>query len=304
MNPGLTRFLVRRLTASCLFVAVVAMSAFVLARVAPGDSTLERILAGSNPAAIAAERARYGLDRPLPSHLASWALAAMRLDLGMSSRYEQPVRGLVLERAGATAVLATLALTLATAIGFPVGVLTGARPRSWLARSVQPVSIALVSCPPIVAALALLLLAAWTGWLSTDPGAAAIPVIALALPLAATIERLQSQSTVETMASPDLLAAAARGIPPGRLVWVHGARQSLRPVLGIYGLIIGGLFSGSLAVEWATSWPGLGRLTYDALVHRDLFLVAGCALGGAILIAVGNFAADAARALADPRVRV
>jgi peptide/nickel transport system permease protein len=105
------------------------------------------------------------------------------------------------------------------------------------------------------------------------------------------------------MGSPDLVAAAARGIPPARLVWVHGARQSLRPVLGIYGLIIGGLFSGSLAVEWVTSWPGLGRLTYDALVNRDLFLIAGCALAGAMLIAIGNFVADAARALADPRVR-
>jgi peptide/nickel transport system permease protein len=209
----------------------------------------------------------------------------------------------VVESARATAVLAVLALTLATAIGFPLGVLTGAQPRGWLSRFVQPVSLALISCPPIVAALALMLVAVWTGWLSTSPGAVAIPVIALALPLAATIERLQSQATLETMASPDLIAAAARGIPPARLVWIHGARQSLRPVLGVYGLIIGGLFSGSLAVEWVTSWPGLGRLTYDALVHRDLFLVSGCALAGAILIAIGNFAADAARALADPRVQ-
>jgi peptide/nickel transport system permease protein len=86
-------------------------------------------------------------------------------------------------------------------------------------------------------------------------------------------------------------------------VWIHAARQALRPVLGIYGLLIGGLFSGSLAVEWVTSWPGLGRLTYDALVSRDLLLVSGCALAGAVLIAVGNVAADLIRAAADPRVR-
>jgi peptide/nickel transport system permease protein len=303
VTPGLTRFLVRRLATAIVFIAVVAMSAFVLARLAPGDSTTELVLKGADPAVIAAERARYGLDRSLPSHLLSWAVAAVSLDLGMSSKFDRPVRGLVLERSRATAVLAALSLILATAIGFPVGVLTGARPRGWLSRLVQPFSIALISCPPIVAALGLLLLAASTGWLSTEPGAVAIPVIALALPLAATIERIQSQATLDTMGSPDLVAAAARGIPPARLVWVHGARQSLRPVLGIYGLIIGGLFSGSLAVEWVTSWPGLGRLTYDALVNRDLFLIAGCALAGAMLIAIGNFVADAARALADPRVR-
>jgi peptide/nickel transport system permease protein len=279
---------------------MVAMCAFVLARLAPGNSADE---VGVDPDVIAAERAKYGLDRSLPSHLVSWAAAVARFDLGMSSRFGRPVRGLVLERARATAFLATLSLLLATAIGLPIGVLTGARPRGWLARCVQPLSIALVSCPPIVAALALLLLAAWTGWLSTNAGAIMIPVLALALPLAATIERLQSQATLEAMASPDLIAAVARGISSARLVWIHAARQSLRPVLGVYGLIIGGLFSGSLAVEWVTSWPGLGRLTYDALVHRDLFLVSGCALAGAILIAAGNFAADAARAIADPRVR-
>jgi peptide/nickel transport system permease protein len=300
---GLIRFLIRRFAASCVFIAVVATSTFVLARVAPGDHTSGPILAGVDLAVIEAERARFGLDRSLPSHLASWASAAARLDLGMSSRFGRPVRDLVLQGAGATALLASLALLLGTAIGLPVGLLTGARPSGWLARAVQPLSIALVSCPPIVAALALLLLATTTGWVSTAPGGLVIPVIALALPLAATIERVQSQATMETMASPDLMAAAARGIPPSRLVWVHGARQSLRPVLGIYGLIVGGLFSGSLAVEWVTSWPGLGRLTYDALVHRDLFLISGCALAGAMLIAAGNFAADLARAAADPRVR-
>jgi peptide/nickel transport system permease protein len=208
----------------------------------------------------------------------------------------------VLESAGNTAVLAAVALTLATIVGLPLGLLTGARPSGWLARLVTPLSVALVSCPPIVAALALLL-AASKGWLSALQSSLALPALALALPLAATIERLQSQATTDTMGSLDLVAAAARGVPPSRLVWIHAGRQSLRPVLGIYGLLIGGLFSGSLAVEWVTSWPGLGRLTYDALVHRDLFLVSGCALAGAVLIAIGNVAADVIRAAADPRVR-
>ena len=77
----------------------------------------------------------------------------------------------------------------------------------------------------------------------------------------------------------------------------------MRPVLGLFGVILGSLFSGSLAVEWVTSWPGLGRLMYDGIVGRDLYLVAGCALCGAVLIALGNLAADLLRGLADPRVR-
>jgi peptide/nickel transport system permease protein len=141
-----------------------------------------------------------------------------------------------------------------------------------------------------------------TELLSVSPGSYAVPTLALALPLAAGLERLQSQATAEAMTAPDLAAAAARGVPPARLVWVHAARQSLRPVLGVYGIVVGSLFSGSLAVEVVTSWPGLGRLTYEALVSRDLYLLAGCALAGATFIALGNLAADLLRALADPRV--
>jgi peptide/nickel transport system permease protein len=74
-------------------------------------------------------------------------------------------------------------------------------------------------------------------------------------------------------------------------------------VLGVYGIMIGSLFSGSLAVEMVTSWPGLGQLMFHALRSRDVYLVAGCALFGALFLAVGNLAADLARAVVDPRVR-
>ena len=89
-----------------------------------------------------------------------------------------------------------------------------------------------------------------------------LPAIALALPLAAALERLQARATADALDAVDLTAARARGIPRWRRLWVHAVRQSLRPVLGVYGLAIGGLLSGSLAVEVVTSWPGLARLTY------------------------------------------
>ena len=122
------------------------------------------------------------------------------------------------------------------------------------------------------------------------------------LPLAASLERLQSQATAESLAAPDITAAAARGVPRARLIWIHAARQSLRPVLGVYGIVIGTLFSGSLAVEVITGWPGIGRLMSDALVGRDLYLATGCALAGAVLIALGNTVADVMRAIVDPRI--
>jgi peptide/nickel transport system permease protein len=299
----LARFVIRRLLAGIAFVFVMALAALVLARLVPGDPTAELQLAHADRAAIAAERARLGVDQPLVTQVAAWVAGLARLDLGTSTQFHQPVAGLLGERLGNTARLAALALVAATVVGLPLGLLTGARPRGWLATVVTPCSVALVSCPPVIGVLALLFLAATTGWLSLAPGSLAVPVIALAAPLAAALERLQSQATQEALTSLDLVAAAARGIPPARLLWVHAARQSLRTVLGVYGLMIGSLFSGSLAVEMMTSWPGVGRLLYDALLGRDLFLVTGCALVGAALIAGGNVAADVLRAVADPRVR-
>ncbi|HEY7475321.1 MAG TPA: ABC transporter permease [Vicinamibacterales bacterium] len=303
MNGGVPAFLIRRFAGGVVFVAVVSTSALVLVRLAPGDATADLALTGADQATIAAERARLGLDRPVLWQLGAWAAGITRLDLGRSSLYNRPVAGLVFERARHTAALAALALFVATAIGLPLGVLTGARPRGVLAAIVSPLSIALVACPPLVGALGLLLLAVTTGWLSTASGSWAVPTLALALPLAATLERLQSQATAESLSAPDITAAAARGVPSGRLIWLHAARQSLRPVLGVYGIVIGTLFSGSLAVEAITGWPGLGRLMSDALVGRDLFLTAGCALAGGVLIALGNVFADVTRALLDPRIR-
>ncbi len=304
MTESFAVFVARRLVAAVAFVAVVSTSALVLTRLAPGDATSELRASGADPAAIAQARARFGLDRSIPVQIGAWIQGLAHLDLGESSRFNgRPVRELVAERAVRTAQLAALALALATAIGLPFGVLTGSRPSGPLSAIVTALSVALVSCPPLVGAMALLLLAVATGWMSIAPGHIAVPALALALPLAATLERLQSQATAEALRAPDLIAAAARGVPPARLVWVHAFRQSLTPVLGVYGIVIGSLFSGSLAVEVVTGWPGLGRLMYDALTGRDLFLTAGCALLGAIFLAAGNLIADLARAVADPRAR-
>jgi peptide/nickel transport system permease protein len=294
-------FLARRTIAALVLVVVVSTSAYVIARLAPGDETTADFVAGVDAETIAIKRARLGLDDPLPVQVGRWFAGLIRLDLGESSYFQRPVSALVLERGLNTAQLAAMALVLATLIGVPLGVFTGAYPTHVVSRVVVPLSLALVACPPLVAALGLMFFAVSTGALSIAPGAVVLPAIALGLPVAAILERLQSQATADAMLAPDLVAAAARGIPPSRLVWRHAARQSLRPVLGVYGIVVGSLFSGSLAVELVTSWPGLGRLLYDAVLASDVTLVAGCAVAGAVCLAIGNLLTDVLRVMVDPR---
>jgi peptide/nickel transport system permease protein len=297
------RFLLRRGLGAALLVFAVASGAQLLAQLAPGDFTSAL---GRSAEEIAADRHRLGLDRPFAQQYAAWLKRSLTLDLGESFQYKRPVLALLRERAGNTVLLGAVALIVATMVGIPWGVLTGSR-QGLAVRMLRGVSLLLLSVPPLIGSLVLLTIAARTGWLPVSgmdrPAHFVVPTLALALPIAALLERLQSQAIADALARPSSIAARARGIPERRIVWRHGWRQSLGPVLAIYGVVIGSLFSGSFAVEYVTSWPGLGVLMYDALMARDTYLVAGCAAAGAAFLAAGILAADIAHAFADPRVR-
>jgi peptide/nickel transport system permease protein len=311
VHRGLLRYLIRRILLAALLVLVVSSAALLLVQAAPGD-----YLSGFDldPATAAAERHRLGLDRTAFAQYFSWLGRAARLDLGESLKYRRPVASLVAERAAKTALLGAAALLIATAIGIPAGIFTASR-RNALTSATRGVSLLLLSIPSLVTSFALLLFASRTGWLpvgglpADDAGGwlssakyLVLPSIALALPIAASLERIQSQALADALADPAVRAAAARGLSRARVVWRHAFRLSLKPVLAIYGAIVGSVLSGSFAVEIVTSWPGLGALMFEALVARDLFLVAGCAAMGAVLLAVGILASDLAVAIADPRV--
>jgi peptide/nickel transport system permease protein len=102
---------------------------------------------------------------------------------------------------------------------------------------------------------------------------------------------------------PFAISTLARGVSRRRLVWRDALRPSVGPVAAMYGFILGSLLSGSFVVEVITAWPGLGRLMFDALRARDLFLVAGCAAAGSLFLAAGSFLSDLVQAWADPRLR-
>lgn len=314
----MTAYLLRRLLFALVLVFAVSSSSLVLTRLAPGDYVTESRGLGANADAANDARERLGLNRPLVEQYRAWLLRAIQFDFGRSFTYERPVSQLVFERAFNTALVALSALGLATLVGLPLGVLTGTRPRGLLTGSIKAASVVLISMPPLLTSLLLVFAAARTGWLPIGGMGSAggpgnrmdvadllrhmvVPVLALALPIGAMFERLQAQAMRDAVSQPFVMATLARGVPPSRIIWRDALKVGLRPVVSVYGLVIGTLLSGSFAVEIVTAWPGLGRLMLDALRARDIYLVAGCAAAGSIFLAAGTLLSDVALVAVDPR---
>jgi peptide/nickel transport system permease protein len=300
-------YLLRRLVFAVVLVFTVSSASLLLTRLAPGDYASGALGLEASRERIEDMRARYGLDRPIVEQYRQWVTGALRFDFGRSLAYDRPVADLIPERAANTALLAIVALIAATVVGLPLGIFTGSRRGGFLTAVIRGTSIVLLSTPPLLTSLFLVFLAARTGWLPVGGFGTGrhlvIPAAALALPIAAMFERLQSQAMREVIDERYVLAAFARGVPRSRILWRGALKAALRPVTSVYGLVIATLLSGSFAVEMVTSWPGLGRLMLEALQGRDVFLVAGCAATGAIFLACGALLSDAALAFVDPRAR-
>jgi peptide/nickel transport system permease protein len=205
-------------------------------------------------------------------------------------------------------------------IGCRSGSFAGSRDGGLLPTAIRAASLVFLSMPPLLTSLFLLFVAARTGWFpiagmrstTASSGGATIdllyhlilPAAAVGLPLAAMLERLQAQAIGEAVRQPFVMATIARGVPHSRVVWRDALKASLRPVASVYGLIIGTPAQRIVRrFEVIMAWPGLASLMLDALVSRDVFLVAGCAGAGAVFLAFGTLLSDLALAAVDPRVR-
>jgi peptide/nickel transport system permease protein len=306
-------YLARRLAFAAFLVFAVSSASLLLAKLAPGDFAVQSIGLEGRPETVAQFRERYGLNRSVGAQYRAWLAGAARLDFGQSLLFDRPVADLIPERAANTAILALTALAGATVLGLPLGVISGSR-RGLLSHAIRTVSVLLLSMPPLLTSLFFVFAAARTGWLPVGGMTSAaggdllrhliVPAAALALPLAALFERLQSQAMSEVIDQPYMVATRARGVPRWRAVWRDALKGALGPVAAVYGVVVGTLLSGSFAVETITAWPGLGQLMLAAIRARDVYLVAGCAAAGSVFLAAGTLLSDAALALVDPRQKL
>ena len=319
-------YLVRRAGGALLLVWLVVTLTFFLLHAAPG-SPADSVLVDMPSAGRAEARARLeralGLDRPLHEQYLSWLGGVARGDLGTSFANGRPVARILGEALPNTLLLGLAALLVEYAVALPLGVWAARRRGRAADQALRIGALALYSLPVFWLGLMALLLFAFRWPLfpaghMLSPGAEALPpgerlldlLHHLALPSAVlglasaggTLRYVRG-SLGETLAQDYVRTARAKGLGEPRVVLLHGLRNALAPILQVLGVSLPALLNGSLIVEIVFSWPGVGRIAYQAISTRDLPLTLGTTALAAILVVAGSLGADLLHAAADPRVR-
>jgi peptide/nickel transport system permease protein len=289
---------------------------FSLQLLLPGDPAA--VLAGEDrsPETIASIRERFGLDQPLPVQYVRWLGNAVQGDLGMSMRFNQPVVALVLSKLPVTFQLATMALVIAILFGVTAGIFAAVYRGTAVDQTLTILSVFSFSIPNFWLGILLIMVVSvqWgllppSGYVSPfiDPWQSLrtmlMPAFVLGTGLAAILMRHTRSAMIEVLETDYVRTALAKGMPRRRIIFRHGLRNALAPVVTLGALEFGQLLGGSILTEYVFSVPGIGKLLVDSVYNRDYPVVQAVVLcSGAIYITL-NLLADLAQAALDPRVR-
>lgn len=308
--------LVRRIGYGLVSLAILSAIIFACTHLLPGDAAAAILGEGATPEALAALRARLGLDRPLLAQFASWLGNALTGEFGVSTTLNQPVGPIIADRFANSLELALATLVVAVAIAVPLGVAAAVRRGTRLDGAILAASYAGISIPDfVVAPLLIILFASPPLDLFPSSGFAELasaparwlahiilPVVALTLVLAAHLMRQTRSGMLDVLASDYIRTARLKGLPEPIVLWRHALRNALTTTITVIALDIGYLMGSIVIIEEIFAWPGLGRLMVYAVSNRDLPLVQAAALAiGAVYVAA-NLLADLAHALLNPRL--
>ena len=305
----MARYVLMRLLYTLPVIWLVVSVVFLLIHIVPGDPIQQMLGEGAASADIESARRAYGLDVPIWKQYGNYWWGIVRhLDLGRSIRFDQSVSSLVAQRYPETLKLTLAALAVALALAIPAGVRSARRRDRWDDRLLSFVSLLGLSFPnfalgPILILffaiqLGMLPVSGSEGWLHL-----VLPAITLGGALAAILTRMVRTSMLEELGQDYIRTARAKGLPEHAVVYRHALRNALVPVLTVIGLQFGALLAGAIVTETIFSWPGIGRLTVQAISNRDYYLVQGCVLAIGLTYVAVNFLTDVAYSFANPRIR-
>jgi len=281
---------------------------FLLIHLVPGDPIQQMLGEGAPAADVAAMRHAYGLDAPLGEQYIRYWKGVLHGDLGKSIRLNQTVAQLLLQRYPYTAGLTLASLLIAIALSFPAGVYSAQHPNRWTDRAISIVSLFGLSFPNVaLGPILIIIFSIKFGWLPVSGSGGieyvVLPAITMGSALAAILTRMVRTSMLEELNQDYIRTARAKGLPERTVVYKHALRNALIPVLTVLGLQFGALLAGAIVTETIFAWPGLGRLTIQAISNRDYYLVQGCILAIGLTYVAVNLLTDALYSVANPRIR-
>jgi len=321
---GLRDYLVKRVLQAIPVVLCVIVVNFLVIHAAPGDIALYYVGHESpSPEEIAAVRKEFGLDQPLWTQFVLYMEKLTRLDFGISWSHKAPVIAVISERVPATLLLTFTSLVLSLAIGVVLGAIAARKPGSKFDFASSMSLLILYSTPVFWGGLMLMLVFAvslhvlpTSGILGTENLTGwsyyldllrhlFLPAVTLALfSMMGLHFRVTRSSIIEVIREDFITTAKAVGYDDNTVFMKHALRNALLPVVTVVGYEMGFLFSGATITETVFSWPGIGRLIFDAIASRDFPLLMGCYIIASLCVVGASLATDVLYTFLDPRVKL
>ncbi|AXC50589.1 ABC transporter permease [Paracoccus suum] len=316
-------YLIRRLVQTVLVLLAVTLIVFLMMSFT-GDPVFMLVPIDSQPEVVAAARARLGLDQPLPVQYLRFLGNLLSGDFGVSYVFRQPALSLILERLPATLEIVFVAIVVALLVAIPLGVHAGARPQAASSRTVMTGSLLGISLPGFwVGMMLILVFAVQLRWLpssgrgdtvdvfgvpisiATRDGLAHVilPAVTLSLSTTAILLRMTRAGMQEVMRQDFMRFARAKGVSRQGVIWRHGLRNALSPVVTIFGLQVGDLIAFATITETIFSWPGIGKLLIDSIARADRPVIVVYLMLVATMFVLINFVVDMLYPILDPRIR-
>lgn len=295
----------------------VSLLVFSLVRIIPGDAVTVQLQEAANPVSAAEARAQLGLDKPFAQQYVTWLGRAVRGDFGQSFwTYGVSASSQIRERAPMTIELALVTIVVVVVVALPGGIASALHQDRWPDQVIRFFSVLGLSVPNFwLATLLIVLPATYFGYFPpvayanfiddpwTNVRQVAVPAIALGLHSSAVAMRMTRSTMLEVIRQDYVRTAHAKGLSPRVVIWKHALKNALIPVVTIVGNQFALLLGGTLIVEQIFSLPGLGRLTFDAIRHRDYPQIQANVLVLATIVVMINLIVDLTYAYLDPRIR-
>ncbi|MTJ10820.1 MULTISPECIES: ABC transporter permease [unclassified Anabaena] len=319
-------YVIKRLLQALLTIFLASALSFFIMKLSPGDyvDTL-RQNPKISPERIEEIRQQFGLDKSWPEQFGFWLQRIVtRGDFGTSFVYQRSVSSLLWERVPATLLLAIASLITTWAIAIPLGILAAVKQNRTTDKVLQIVSYAGQGVPSFITVLFLLFFAqittplfpvgnmtsidhselTWLGKIIDVGWHAILPLIALSITSFAGLQRIMRGQLLDVLRQDYIQTARAKGLPENRVIYIHALRNAINPLITLLGFELAGLLSGAFITENFFNWPGLGKLTLQAVLAKDQYLVMASLVMSAVLLIIGNLIADLILKAADPRIKL